>query len=106
MACVFLSADTLQGNAQGMNPYAYVDGNPETRTDPSGQAIVGEGGQIYHPGSPFYIQGGETYSIQTGQPYNSNGFIYGWRPGYGHPTSLATGTSSQPHRLSILLAAS
>jgi hypothetical protein len=32
----FLSADTVQGNAQGMDPYAYVGGNPETRTDPTG----------------------------------------------------------------------
>ena len=34
---VFLSADAVQGNAQGMNPYAYVGGNPETDTDPTGQ---------------------------------------------------------------------
>ncbi len=33
----FLSADRVQGNAQGMDPYAYVAGNPETRTDPTGQ---------------------------------------------------------------------
>ncbi len=33
----FLSPDTVQGNAQGMDPYAYVEGNPETRTDPTGQ---------------------------------------------------------------------
>jgi len=32
----FLSADTVQGNAQGTSPYAYVMGNPETRTDPTG----------------------------------------------------------------------
>jgi RHS repeat-associated protein len=36
VAGVFLSADSKQGNAQGMNPYAYVAGNPETFTDPSG----------------------------------------------------------------------
>ena len=34
---VFLSADTAQGNLQGMNPYAYVNGNPETHGDPTGQ---------------------------------------------------------------------
>ncbi len=32
----FLSAESVQGNAQGMDPYAYVAGNPETRTDPTG----------------------------------------------------------------------
>ena len=37
VAGVFLSADVKQGNMQGMNPYAYVGGNPETRNDPTGQ---------------------------------------------------------------------
>ncbi len=32
----FLSADTVQGNMQGMDPYDYVGGNPETRNDPTG----------------------------------------------------------------------
>jgi len=43
---MFLSADIVQGNAQGMGPYAYVAGNPETLTDPSGQMFVtaGDGG--------------------------------------------------------------
>ena len=39
VAGVFLSADTKEGNAQGMNPYAYVAQNPETLTDPSGQMV-------------------------------------------------------------------
>jgi RHS repeat-associated protein len=34
---VFLSPDSVQGNAQGMDPYAYVGGNPETKTDPTGE---------------------------------------------------------------------
>ena len=33
---MFLSADTVQGNQQGMNPYQYVGDNPETHNDPSG----------------------------------------------------------------------
>jgi RHS repeat-associated protein len=33
---VFLSPDSVQGNAQGFDPYAYVKGNPETMTDPTG----------------------------------------------------------------------
>ena len=33
---MFLTADVKQGNLQGMNPYDYVGGNPETRNDPTG----------------------------------------------------------------------
>jgi len=44
VAGVFLSADTKEGNAQGMNPYAYVAQNPETLTDPSGQYFAPPGG--------------------------------------------------------------
>src|SRR5262249_42800913 len=33
----FISADTVQGNALGADPYAYVGGNPETLNDPTGQ---------------------------------------------------------------------
>ena len=40
VAGVFLSADTVQGNLQGANPYAYVGGNPETHTDPTGSRAV------------------------------------------------------------------
>jgi RHS repeat-associated protein len=41
---VFVSADTVQGNAQGMNPYGYVGGNPETQTDPTGQRYLAPDG--------------------------------------------------------------
>jgi RHS repeat-associated protein len=34
----FLTPDSVQGNAQGVDPYAYVGDNPETLTDPTGQA--------------------------------------------------------------------
>jgi len=44
VAGVFLSADTVQGNMQGMNPYAYVNGNPETYTDPTGNMYAPPGG--------------------------------------------------------------
>jgi RHS repeat-associated protein len=40
----FLSADTVQGNEAGMDPYAYVGGNPETKNDPTGQAYCFAGG--------------------------------------------------------------
>jgi len=41
---VFLSADKKQGNLQGMDPYTYVGGNPETRSDPTGQLFIGDSG--------------------------------------------------------------
>jgi RHS repeat-associated protein len=46
VAGVFLSPDSVQGNAQGMDPYAYVSGNPETYVDPTGHVmeIPGMGG--------------------------------------------------------------
>jgi RHS repeat-associated protein len=37
---VFLSADTVQGNTKGMNPYGYVGGNPETKNDPTGRKVM------------------------------------------------------------------
>ena len=40
VAGVFLSADVKQGNMQGMDPYSYVGGNPETRSDPTGQCFA------------------------------------------------------------------
>ncbi|HVB20329.1 MAG TPA: RHS repeat-associated core domain-containing protein, partial [Ktedonobacteraceae bacterium] len=40
----FLSADPVEGNMQGLNPYAYVDGNPETYNDPTGNMYAPPGG--------------------------------------------------------------
>ncbi len=37
LADQFVSADSVQGNPSGMNPYGYVGGNPETYVDPTGQ---------------------------------------------------------------------
>ncbi len=75
-----------------MDPYAYVNGDPETESDPSGRYIAGPSGQTYYPGSPYYTQGGEAYSVKTGQPYNGNGFTNGWLPGYG-PNALPKPTT-------------
>lgn len=42
----FLSADKVQGNIQGMDPYTYVGGNPETKNDPTGQRFISASGQL------------------------------------------------------------
>ncbi len=42
----FLSIDTISGNMQGMDPYAYVGGNPETKNDPTGQRLISASGQL------------------------------------------------------------
>jgi RHS repeat-associated protein len=52
---VFLSADTVEGNGVGMNPYAYVGGNPETYSDPTGERIIDpETGQM-GPRNPINV---------------------------------------------------
>ena len=46
VAGVFLSADVVQGNGSGENPYGYVGGNPETYNDPTGncpECVIGIG---------------------------------------------------------------
>src|SRR5579875_2333015 len=44
----FLSPDTAQGNGQGKDPYAYVEGNPETMNDPTGKHYTdGNGDYAY-----------------------------------------------------------
>src|SRR5579885_1280322 len=40
----FTQADLRQNNVVGMDPYAYVGENPESRTDPTGQYFVPGGG--------------------------------------------------------------
>jgi RHS repeat-associated protein len=99
---VFLSADTVQGNMQGENPYAYVNGNPETDTDPSGQYVAGppDSGLTYYTGSPYYEQWGVAYSVQTGTLYNGNGYHNGWLSGQGPnaPRPRPTPHSSVVHR--------
>jgi RHS repeat-associated protein len=57
----FTSADSVETNASGQDPYGYVKGNPETNTDPTGHALCpmvvdcgggGGGGGSSHPNPP------------------------------------------------------
>jgi RHS repeat-associated protein len=70
---VFLSADTASGNMAGMNPYAYVDGNPETHSDPTGRMMItaGSGG------------GGLTVTPPSPPPSSCSGF-WCWAQGAAH----------------------
>jgi RHS repeat-associated protein len=56
----FLSADVLDGNLAGMDPYAYVGGNPETFSDPTGQ--------FYAPPPGGGGGGGDSQNPPTGNP--------------------------------------
>lgn len=72
---VFLSADVMQGNGAGINPYEYVGGNPETWSDPTGQFYApprggGRGGGV---GGPVGGGGGVT-------PGGSSGVTPYWPP--------------------------
>ncbi|GCE23166.1 RHS repeat-associated core domain-containing protein [Dictyobacter kobayashii] len=40
----FTSADTVETNDRGLDPYTYVGENPETATDPTGHAHIGPDG--------------------------------------------------------------
>jgi RHS repeat-associated protein len=70
----FLSADTVQGNMQGMDPYDYVGGNPETRNDPSGHcwpwctmAIGAVVGGLIGGGVSLVTQLATTHSVNWGE---------------------------------------
>ena len=51
VAGVFLSADKAVGNNAGANPYAYVGGNPESYSDPSG--LIGVPYNPFKPGPNY-----------------------------------------------------
>jgi RHS repeat-associated protein len=40
----FTKADTVQTNTTGSDPYAYVGESPESKTDPTGQGTIIDGG--------------------------------------------------------------
>jgi RHS repeat-associated protein len=61
----FLSVDSVEGNAQGTDPYNYVGGNPESRTDPSGQRMLGPNG------TTGWISGGTLYTSSSGSGVHS-----------------------------------
>jgi RHS repeat-associated protein len=89
VAGVFLSADTVQGNMQGMNPYAYVGGNPETRNDPTG-GYFAPGGNGNGGPPPSCTQLGDCSNINGSNPFIADVFPHIVFPGVSSvpPASL------------------
>ena len=83
MSGQFVSPDGVQGNAQGMDPYAYVSGNPETRTDPTGQRDCVPNGDGIECGNP----GGGGTTCYEGDCNGGSG-------GGGTPNPCAAGPQS------------
>ena len=92
---VFLSADMVQGNLQGMNPYAYVNGNPETHSDPSGRMFItevggGGGGLTVSPPSPQQ----SSCNFFCGLWNGAKGFVTGTVHVVANVADFVTGASS------------
>ena len=106
MSGVFLAADTVQGNLQGTSPYAYVKGNPETVSDPSGHCpwcIIGAiGGAIVGAGIAYGAQVYNNYQNGSANPWTSNinggailaGAVIGGTLGYGATLLAASGAGT------------
>ena len=63
----FLSVDIVQGNMQGLDPYAYVGGNPETKNDPTGHMpCAGAGNCSWSPPPPSNTSSGSTSTNGSG----------------------------------------
>jgi RHS repeat-associated protein len=79
----FLSADVLDSNLAGMDPYAYVGGNPETFSDPSGQRFApppgggGGGGDKSTPPTDTPpgtgLSNAQQSQLNTSCPYDQSG---------------------------------
>jgi RHS repeat-associated protein len=67
----FTRADTVQTNAQGMDPYAYVGDSPLGKTDPSGHYIADENGDFAYADDQ-----GETRYIKNDPITSGPGYIY------------------------------
>jgi RHS repeat-associated protein len=86
VAGVFLSADSTEGNVAGLNPYGYVDGNPETWTDPTGQIIwCGPGGCGGSSGGSGSLGNGGSGGAGNGSSITTNTNPASWQPGPSHP---------------------
>jgi len=85
---LFLSADTVQSNLKGFDPYAYVGNNPETLNDPSGQRYTTQAGYNY---GAWAGTGSVTTESQAWILPNGNMVINDYLPApYGIQTQVVT----------------
>src|SRR5579884_772572 len=78
----FTQADLVLNNAEGMDPYAYVGENPESRTDPTGERFISPSGQEAPPGP-----------ITTSSPYSNLPTTPVEQQGYAYENVLSPGTA-------------
>jgi RHS repeat-associated protein len=92
---VFVSADVKQGNMQGIDPYTYVGGNPETKTDPSGNYPIPssgpEGGDYQGPVNTI----ADPPASGCGPCHTPAGYIPPPASGRGATVSQASGGTTQ-----------
>jgi RHS repeat-associated protein len=67
----FVRADTVQNNASGMDPYAYVGDSPMGKTDPSGHYIADDNGDFAYADDQ-----GEARYIKNDPITSGPGYIY------------------------------
>jgi RHS repeat-associated protein len=84
VAGVFLSPDSMQGNLQCMNPYAYVKGNPETLGDPSGHDDTNPDPYLPYVGAWYMAtEGLGPDKVAVDQTYAGLGFPHNdWQSGH------------------------
>jgi RHS repeat-associated protein len=75
----FVSADSVQGNLVGMDPYSYVGGNPETNIDPTGHIMLPAPGTV----APQPPTTGTSPGSSTGTPLDWPEYLpdTGWELG-------------------------
>src|SRR6266699_186906 len=105
----FISADALDGNIAGMDPYAYVGGNPETFSDPSGQRYAPPpgGGGSGDKSTPPPDNPTASFNLARHVPSGSSGSSGNPQNPCPDPTGDQTVTNCMPmnaavHSLSVL----
>src|SRR5258708_37077579 len=73
----------------GMNPYAYVGGNPETNTDPTGQYYFSPAFLLANGLASFALPGAGPFRIPSTTPSTTSAQLQPYTPPWSPVTSLA-----------------